>query len=198
MPKVKPAWNLGSCLMTTVVPTSSRHWWAPWRQPRGRRWSTSRASCFYRASTTTLKSSCSKNEAKVWTWRGSLLTPPKYRASAVCRLVTELLSSVLFFHVQGSVFRSNSTLAEPAGMSASGFIWFHCVKQNHIKGFQRLNSGHIHSFRWRGKVLSLSLRHCCFINHGSDMSFWYTFKTINAQIRNVIICVKPSFEYLFC
>lgn len=32
--------------------------------------------------------------------------------------------------------------------------------------------------------------------HGSNKSFWYTCKTINAQIRNVIICVKGSFWYV--
>lgn len=53
------------------------------------------------------------------------------------------------------------------------------------------------SFRWHEKVLSL--RHCFFFfftNHGSDMSFWSTFKTINAQIRSVIY-VKHSFGILF-
>lgn len=63
---VKPVWSLECCLMTTVVPISSRRWWARWRLPRRRRWSTSRASCSCRAFTTMLTLSYSRNEAKVW------------------------------------------------------------------------------------------------------------------------------------
>lgn len=100
---VKLVWSLGCCLTTTVVPISSRRWWAPWRLPRRGRWSTSRASCFCKVSMTMLILSCSKNEAKVWirwpsTTVGLIWILPKYWASAVFQLVTELLFSS-FLHV---------------------------------------------------------------------------------------------------
>lgn len=66
MTMVRPAWSSASYLTTTVAPTSSRRWWAHWRRPRRGRWSTSRASCSCRASTTTWTSCCCRSETKSW------------------------------------------------------------------------------------------------------------------------------------
>lgn len=152
---VKPAWSLASCLVTSSVPTSSRHWWAPWGQPRRGRWSTSRASCFYRASMITSISSCSKNEATFWTrWASSSCGSYWVLPKTELLQCTGLSPSFCFQFIFLQQIMSNSTLTDPAGVFAYDLIWFHCAKQNHknvfenILGFQGLNNNHIHSFRW--------------------------------------------------
>lgn len=59
-----------------------------------------------------------------------------------------------------------------------------------------------HTRKLCDNIFTCPLKNYCFVlfffsnhRHRSE-SFWYTFKTINAQIRNVIICVKGSFGYV--
>lgn len=70
------------------------------------------------------------------------------------------------------------------------YIWFHWIPHTHTHTKKR----YLRIFSYfQGKILSL--KRCCSFQPRIRQVIFDTFKTINAHIRNVIICVKHSLGY---
>lgn len=81
--------------------------------------------------------------------------------------------------------RSNGTVHVWTWLDCLLLQWIPNTKESYLTVF-------VHA------LSSIAVLFCFFSNHRhrSNKSFWYTCKTINAQIRNVIICVNGSLWYV--